>query len=225
EQVETAEPIYKVKQNQFFHTDTMAHAIEVNPQQTEISGRGTITLAKSRYTIGVLIRGHGFHFLDMSYGSPKIDIRVVGDHTVRTRGVDYDDIVGEGDPDENLGVAGDKYWDKEGLTSWSKNNNGVWSILYQRGFADPKFNVHLRVDVGQGFSSGRLIDPEINIWGMFGWRGIEIWTHDGGWFNEGRWGGTISNIHGQCVAVYTAYDVVNHDMSKMTYQVDNNTQR
>lgn len=221
----TDEPVYRFKPNQFIHTDAMSAVFELFPQQTKITGRGSISLINSRYTIGVLIRGTGYHYLDMSYGSPEIDIRVVGD-MIGLYAPDLQDSVGEGLPtDENFpripSTNSTYYWDKANK-KYYRRQNGTGDAVDVTGPvpADPRFNVHLRVDVGQGWSSGRLIDPNISLWGMFGWRGVEIYTHDGGWFNEATWTGTISNMHGSSVSIFTAYDVVRQNFTGMTFQVD-----
>lgn len=219
---QAAEPVFQIAPNKFFHTDTMAVAFDLFPQQTKITGRGTITLVKSRYTIACLIRGTGFHLLDMSYGSPEIDVRTVGDKP-NTYAPDQRDLVGKGIPSNTLGTNQSYYWDKSAKTYYWKNGT-TWSRLGDIGQADPKFNIGLRVDVGTGWNSGRLINPQIKIWHMFGWRGVELYTHDGGWFNEGTWQGTVSNLHGSYVSLFTNYDIINHDLSKVILQTDHTIQ-
>ncbi|MDF2514754.1 MAG: hypothetical protein K0R59_50 [Sphingobacterium sp.] len=216
-------PIYIIKPNQFFHTDDLAVAIEMFPQQTKITGRGTLSLIKCRYTTGILIRGAGFHVLDMSYGSPEIDIRIIGD-VGGTSSPDSHDMVGKEKPKITDNIPDNiYYWDKEGKNYYKKQGN-TWSKIGNEGQADPKFNVLLRIDVGAGYASGRLINPQIKIWGMLGWRGIELYTHDGGFCNEGLWEGTISNLHGSFISIFSNYDVVGHDMGRLICQVDDRIQ-
>lgn len=211
-------PIETLAPNRFVHTDDMAVAFEIFPQQTKIIGRGTISLVLSKFTIGLLIKGTGFHFLDMSYGTPDIDIRTVGDKP-NIEAPDERDLLGDGIPSTSLGSLGQHYWDRLNKSYYRKGATS-WSLIGSLGSADPKFNVGLRIDVGSGYNSGRLINPQIKLWHMFGWRGIEFYTHDGGWFNESLWDGCVSNCHGSFISIYTNFDIVNHDMSKLKLQTD-----
>lgn len=204
--------------NEFFDSASMAKAFSISPVKAALVGRGVITLINSTHTIGVFIPGTGYQYLDMSYESPYIDIRTVGGR-FNSVAPDTRDLNGNGIPSSELGNEGEYYFDKQN-NKYYKKTSGNWIEQYSSNVKENLFNTSLRIDVGQGWSSGRIIRPKIRIWDMYGWRGIEIYTHNGGWCNDGFWEGTVSNKHGSFVSIFTNYDVTQHDFSEITCQFD-----
>lgn len=217
-------PVESMYPNQFIATDAMAVAFQVEPAKTKFVGKGTITLVMSRYTIGILIKHRTYEYLDMSTGL-TIDIRTIGANSNNGHdfGIDMRDLKGDEDPtDETLNEEGRTiyYWNRTTKYRWKKANKATtWS---KDKIVDNLFNTTLRFDVGgTAGKDGRIIDPKIHINDMYGYRGMEIYTHDKGWFNISKMEGTMSNKHGGVFFVYTNYDVGSHDWTGITSQVGN----
>ena len=214
---------YFLKANQLIDTSCMKVAFEVSTRHTKFVGRGTIGLCKSDYTIGILVKHRFYEACDMSYFSPKLDIRTIGG-SYNAHGVSSTSTIGDGEPtDDSINETGESkyYYDYSSKKIYvKKNNSSEWSYLYDNL---NYFNTSIRFDVGQsGISDGRVIDPDITIGDMFGFRGIEIYTHDGGWFNIANYKGTISNKIGSFISIFTNYDANSHNFNDISCQVDTN---
>lgn len=199
--------------NQYIHTDSMAKAIELNSTYSNITGGGTLSLVKAKYTIGIFVPGYGFKSMDMTFMSPNIDLVVAGgkgDYTIP----DSDSLQGEGEPTILTEKDNTTYWDKTNeylyiyhSSKWNKSKS-----------TNCEYNTSLRVEITVGWNSGRIINPRITLRDSFGFRGIEICTRTGGWCNVGIWDGTISYKSGSFLSIFTNNDVSQHDFSRIQMQ-------
>ena len=220
-------PCY-LKQNQYIDTSAMAVAFEVSSCRVKLLGRGTISLGYTQYCIGMLVKSRDYETLDMSYFF-EIDLRFVGGIYGEQAG-DSKDLYGYGKPtDDSLNNTGESQYyidlssvdsnpDYKGLRLQryeKKNNTNTWSA---NGQYWRRMSTDLRFEMSQGGAGGRLIDPHIRIGSMFGFRGVEIITHDGGWFNISTWEGTISNKYGNYLSIFSDYDANSHNFSGLTMQ-------
>ena len=220
-------PCY-LKQNQYIDTSSMAVAFEVSSCRVKLLGRGTISLGYTQYCIGMLVKSRDYETLDMSYFL-EIDLRFVGGIYGEQAG-DSKDLYGYGKPtDDSLNKTGESQYyidlssvdsnpDYKGLRLQryeKKNNTNTWSA---NGQYWRRMSTDLRFEMSQGGAGGRLIDPHIRIGSMFGFRGVEIITHDGGWFNISTWEGTISNKYGNYLSIFSDYDANSHNFSGLTMQ-------
>lgn len=216
------ENVYLVKSNQFIDTNSMAVIFKVGARRTSFIGRGNIDFSKSRYTIAMLIEGDSYNGLDMSFRSPYIDIRTCGgwwgQYTIDST---IDEIVDYDPTDTDLNESGKtkKIWNKTNKRYYTKNNGETsWK---DNGVYDNNFNTAIRFDIGKEGQSldYRVINPYIVFGDIYGFRGLEIYTHDKGWFNISTMIGTISNKFGTNISIFTDRDVVDHDWSRMNFQV------
>lgn len=211
------ENAYTLDFNQLIATGSMAVAFKMNSRRTSFKGRGTISINHSRYTIGLLINGNYYDGVDMSF-RPYVDIRSVGGDWGQL-GIDTGtEILNEGPTDENLNETG------ETLYAWNKNT----SILYSKangqtawkneGYRTNYFNTSVRIDIDGG--DCRLINPYICFGDARGFRGLEIYVHNGAWFNISTFEGCISYKHGGFISIFTDSAVVAHDWQKVQCQLD-----
>lgn len=214
---ELSEPVRQILKNQYIHSDAMAKAFHLNSIYCSFIGGGTISLVKSKYTIGLYVEGTGFRQMDMTYLSPNIDVVVVGGQPDRTF-PDSDSLIGDGAPAADLaGEYKDTYWDKTNEFIYVYNNGWV-----KGASTECAYNTSLRVEIYWGWNSGRIINPQICLRDSYGFRGIEIMTRSGGWFNVGKWTGSVSYKSGHYLSIYTNYDVNFHDMETMQMQYVSN---
>ncbi|MGJ1386383.1 hypothetical protein ACR782_09300 [Sphingobacterium spiritivorum] len=215
-----SEQVLTLLPNQFIYTDDMNIALNADPVLCKIEGLGTISVAKSKYSIAYYCRGTSYEIYDMSYCSPDASIRTTAG-VDSTLAPDTRDIIGNGVPDISLGVHNQYYMDKltkkyfrKYGTEWNTPN---WSGVPDN--ADSRYNTNIRLEVS--FSDARLINSQMNVRCMYGFRGIEILVINNGWFNDSKWKGSISNIHGSFVSIFNQYDFAGkHDMSELTHQID-----
>lgn len=220
-------PAY-LKQNQYIDTPAMGVAFEVSSCKVKILGRGTISTNHTQCCIGLLVKSRSFETLDMSYFL-QIDLRFIGGVYGETAG-DSTYSYGYGAPtDEALNSTGatqyyvdlssvDSNSDYVGLRfkRYSKGNNSTtWS---ENGVCWKRLNTDIRFEMSQGGAGGRLIDPQMRIGCMYGFRGVELIAHDGGWFNISVWNGTISNKYGNFISIYTDGAIESHDFSGVSMQ-------
>lgn len=201
------EPIYTLGRNELIDTSAMAIAVKINPVRTRFDGGGSISLLKSRYTIGVCVTSENWHYMDMTYVSPIIDIVTVGDKR-QVYSPDKRDYVGEGAPTTEIGSGNSQtifYWDKTNKKYYSRASGAEWSLKSDN--ADPLWNTSLRFDIGNtGFA--RLINPQITIKDIFGARGIESFIRipqnktENPWFNQSVVKGSISEKYSHYMACF-----------------------
>lgn len=224
---EVSESPFYLRGNQLISTDAMFIAFEVESCRTRIVGGGTISMTRAQFAIGLLIRQRDFETLDMSYFSPEINLRFVGGVYGEEAGTSLDSY-GDGAPtDDSVNDTGKSiyYIDKSYLDSkkpgvvfarYKKANNATtWELsgnVYKRLCTD------IRADIGEGGAGGRLIDPHMTIGCMYGFRGVELYSHDGGWFNISTWVGTISNKYGSNISIFTDGAIESHDFSGVSMQ-------
>ena len=212
-----AENAYTLNFNQLIATQSMAVAFKMNSRRTSFKGRGTISINHSRYTIGLLINGNYYDGVDMSY-RPYVDIRSVGGDWGQI-GIDTGtDILDEAPTDDTLNETGKTLyaWDKVTKTLYSKaNGQTTWT---NKGYYSNYFNTSVRIDIDGG--DCRLINPYICFGDARGFRGLEIYVHNGAWFNISKFEGCISYKHGGFISVFTDSAVVAHDWQKVQCQLD-----
>lgn len=211
------ENAYTLDFNQLIATESMAVAFKMNSRRTSFKGRGTISINHSRYTIGLLINGNYYDGVDMSY-RPYVDIRSVGGDWGQI-GIDTGtDILDEAPTDDTLNETGKTLyaWDKGTKTLYSKaNGQTTWT---NKGYYSNYFNTSIRIDIDG--SDCRLINPYICFGDARGFRGLEIYVHNGAWFNISKFEGCISYKHGGFISVFTDSAVVAHDWQKVQCQLD-----
>ena len=211
------ENAYTLDFNQLIATGSMAVAFKMNSRRTSFKGRGTISINHSRYTIGLLINGNYYDGVDMSY-RPYVDIRSVGGDWGQI-GIDTGtDILDEAPTDDTLNETGNTLyaWDKSTKTLYSKaNGQTTWT---NKGYYSNYFNTSVRIDIDGG--DCRLINPYICFGDARGFRGLEIYVHNGAWFNISKFEGCISYKHGGFISVFTDSAVVAHDWQKVQCQLD-----
>ena len=209
---------YALKNNQLIATESMAVAFKMNSRRSKFVGRGTIGLAKSTFTIGILLNGNSYDGVDMSF-RPYIDVKTVGGNWGQKGVPGVAQILSEPPVDETLNETGDIIyaWDKttkklyrksNGSTTWA--DQGVRTIEF--------FNTSVRIDVGG--RDVRLINPYICFGDARGFRGLEVYVHDGGWFSISTFEGCISYKHGGFMYVFTDGAVVAQDWKKVQMQLD-----
>lgn len=184
-------------ENQFIATDNMAVAITMAARSV-LSGGGTIFLGKSDFTIGILIPGYTYDYNDMAW-SHRIDTRIIGGPKASCWSPDSRDIIGDVAPTAEVGYDGQYYYNKSNNTYYVKSS-GAWSVKSSNYGEYNHFNTSLRFHVPSGT---RLINPYVDIWDMYGYRGIELITEGDGWFNESIIKGTVSNKHGSFISIFT----------------------
>lgn len=211
------ENAYTLDFNQLIATESMAVAFKMNSRRTSFKGRGTISINHSRYTIGLLINGNYYDGVDMSY-RPYVDIRSVGGDWGQI-GIDTGtDILDEAPTDDTLNETGKTLyaWDKSTKTLYGKaNGQTTWT---NKGYYSNYFNTSVRIDIDGG--DCRLINPYICFGDARGFRGLEIYVHNGAWFNISKFEGCISYKHGGFISVFTDSAVVAHDWQKVQCQLD-----
>ncbi|MDV3537887.1 hypothetical protein CMU94_01965 [Elizabethkingia anophelis] len=215
---ETEERVYALNTNQYYPTQFMAKAIEMGVT-SRITGRGWMSLRMCDFTIGIYLKGMNFGWTDMTY-SPKVDIRIVGGG-VWSKFPDSDFIMGDGIPSNDLGVDDNLYFDKlsyentgRGISYWK--GAGVWNQL---GTAVCLGNTSFRAEADG--NDVRIISMDMSLWDIYGHRGVEIVAINGGWINDSKWSGTVSNKLSNFISFYGAGAKLHHDMSAMDYQTDN----
>ena len=211
------ENAYTLDFNQLIATESMAVAFKMNSRRTSFKGRGTISINHSRYTIGLLINGNYYDGVDMSY-RPYVDIRSVGGDWGQI-GIDTGtDILDEAPTDDTLNETGKILyaWDKSTKTLYSKANGQTTWI--NKGYYSNYFNTSVRIDIDGG--DCRLINPYICFGDARGFRGLEIYVHNGAWFNISTFEGCISYKHGGFMSIFTDSAVVAHDWKKVQCQMD-----
>mgnify|MGYP001774305506 CR=1 FL=1 len=215
------ENAYTLAMDQFIDTPSMAVAFHIGSRNVLFEGRGMIALNKSRYTIGLLITGEPYGGMDMTYQSPKIDMRfcggVWGGKAIDTGTQILDSV--PVDTDENTSGKTIYAWDKTTKILYSKDNGQTsWG---NEGVYDNLFNTSLRIDIGNpSVSDYRLINPDITINDGWGFRGIEVYIHDGAWFNISTIRGSISYKHGHYVSIYSYMEMASHDWSELEHQLN-----
>ena len=219
EDITREEPAETLAENQFIASESMAVAVQISSRST-IQGGGTIFLGKSTFTIGILVKGWAYSYLDMTF-APHAQVRIVGGAKAACYAPDVRDIIGSTAPDAATGDNGQYYYDKEANAYYHKEN-GAWVKQSPEYNPGNQFNVSLRFDVPNGT---RIINPYIELWDMFGFRGIEIITYGDGWFNESIIKGTISNKHGSFVSIFAGGGGVSiHHWENITMQVSKDMQ-
>lgn len=211
------ENAYTLDFNQLIATESMAVAFKMNSRRTSFKGRGTISINHSRYTIGLLINGNYYDGVDMSY-RPYVDIRSVGGDWGQI-GIDTGtDILDEAPTDDTLNETGKTLyaWDKSTKTLYGKANGQTTWI--NKGYYSNYFNTSVRIDIDG--SDCRLINPYICFGDARGFRGLEIYVHNGAWFNISKFEGCISYKHGGFMSIFTDSAVVAHDWQKVQCQLD-----
>lgn len=208
------EPMF-LYENQYVVTDAMSIAVSMSYAKTNITGGGTIFLGKSKFTIGILIKGIGYQYTDMSF-TPKIDVSVIGAPKNQTGSPSSTDIIGDSAPTEDVGNDGDYYYNKTNHGVYVKKS-GAWSLKIGGSTSAPSlFNTSMRLEAQ---NNTRIINPYIDLWDMYGFRGIEIITGGNGWINESIIRGTVSEKHGSCFSIFAAGGGVSiHDWSKVIIQ-------
>lgn len=212
---EEEEQRYALRYDEYFPTSSMAIAIKMDGYSARIEGHGQLLLQGSTYTIGVYIPGRYYSSTDMTT-NPYVDIRVISGLRNQTA-PDPEDTMGYGAPTEE--TAGDYYFDKTNRVVYRKVN-GAWQSWKN---AWCFYNTSLRIDVTQSGSDYRIVNADINIWDIFGFRGIEIIQSGSCWCNDCIWHGTVSNKCSNYVSVFGT-NIAQHDMTAMNYQcgVENN---
>lgn len=204
-----SEKRYSLKYNEYFPSESMAKAIIINGYNSRIEGHGQLLLQGSNYTIGVYIPGKYYNAIDMTL-HPYVDIRVIGGLRNQTC-PEPEDIVGEGTPSNEL--DGTYYFDKTNKIIYKKSGNS-WSNWKN---AWCFYNTSLRIDVTQTDSDYRIVNADINIWDIYGFRGIEIIQAGSSWCNDCFWHGSVSNKCSNYVSVFGT-NIAQHDMTAMNYQ-------
>lgn len=211
------ENVYTLNFNQLIATESMAVAFKMNSRRTSFKGRGTISINHSRYTIGLLISGNYYDGVDMSY-RPYVDIRSVGGDWGQI-GIDTGtEILDEPPTDDALNETGKTLyaWNKNTKTLYSKaDGQTAWT---SKGYYSNYFNTSVRIDIDG--SDCRLINPYICFGDARGFRGLEIYVHNGAWFNISTFEGCISYKHGGFMSIFTDSAVVAHDWKKVQCQLD-----
>lgn len=218
------ENAYVLAPNQMIDTSSMAVAFHLTSRRTKFSGRGTITIANCRYTIGVLITGEQYDGLDMSFRSPYFDMRTLGG-TWGANGIDVGtEIVSENPSDSEVNSSEETIYKWNKLTKHRFSKAKGSSTWKDDGVFDNLFNTSIRIDIGKPNQSldYRLINPYLILGDMWGFRGLEIYVHDKGWFNISTMIGCISNKHGHFMSIYTDGAVVAHDWTKVQMQLGPN---
>lgn len=197
EDVTLTEKPLTMLENQFIATDNMAVAITMAARSV-LSGGGTIFLGKSDFTIGILIPGYAYDYNDMAW-SHRIDTRIIGGPKASCWSPDVRDIIGDVAPTADIGVDGQYYYNEATGTYYVKSS-GAWSVKSSNYGERNRFNTSIRFYIPSG---KRLINPIIDVWDMYGYRGIELITEGDGWFNESIIKGTVSNKHGSFISIFT----------------------
>ena len=200
---------YALKYDEYFPTSSMAIAINMDGYSARIEGHGQLLLQGSTYTIGVYIPGRYYSSTDMTT-NPYVDIRVISGLRNQTA-PDPEDTMGYGTPTEE--TVGDYYFDKTNRIVYRK----VKDAWQQWKNAWCFYNTSLRIDVTQSGSDYRIVNADINIWDIFGFRGIEIIQSGSCWCNDCIWHGTVSNKCSNYVSVFGT-NIAQHDMTAMNYQ-------
>lgn len=213
---QTVNPILTLQPNQYIHTDATKQAINISSVAARISGRGTLSLIKSKYTIGVYMKGTGYRILDMATNT-NIDLITVGGTQDYNWIPDTRDLSGDGIPSDSIGSPLDYYNDYTNKKYYQKNGNNVWVEI---GSSYCEYNMSYRFEVYEGWNSGRIINPQAYLGDMLGWRGIEIMTREGGWFNQSVFKGALANKTGSYISIFTDYDVAEHDWTGVIIQID-----
>ena len=221
-------PFY-LKQNQYIATEAMFVAFNVSSCRVKLIGRGTINTVRSQCAIGLLVKSRDYETLDMSYFL-HIDLRFVGGAFGEQAGDSKFYTYGHGAPtDSTTNQTGSTlyYVDVDSIDSTpifegvrfkryqKSNNKNTWSTS---GNCYRRLNTDIRFEMSEGGAGGRLIDPHIRIGCMFGFRGVELLAHDGGWFNISTWEGTISNKYGNFISIFTDGAIESHDFSGVSMQ-------
>ncbi|MCL1653778.1 hypothetical protein M2T28_14230 [Elizabethkingia miricola] len=209
-------PILTLQPNQYIHTDATKQAINISSVAARISGRGTLSLIMSKYTIGIYMKGTGYRILDMATNN-NIDLITVGGTQDYNWIPDSRDLSGDGIPSNNIGNPLDYYNDFTNKRYYQKNGNNIWVDI---GSSYCEYNISYRFEVYEGWNSGRIINPQVYLGDMLGWRGVEIITRDGGWFNQSVFKGSIANKTGSYISIFTDYDVSEHDWNGVIIQID-----
>lgn len=215
------ENAYTLAMDQFIDTSSMAVAFHMGPRRTSFIGRGTIALNTSRYTIGLLITGETYGGVDVTFQSPKVDMRFCGGEWGQKAIDTGTQILSEDPTDDTLNETGRILyaWNKNTKILYTKANNS--SSWVNNGTYDNYFNTSLRIDIGNpSVTDYRLMNPDITINDGRGFRGLEVYIHDGGWFNISKIRGSISYKHGHYVSVYSNMEMASHDWSELEHQVD-----
>lgn len=208
-----------LKSNQYFDSDCMAVAFRMTARGTAITGGGTISIALSRYTIGILMEGNQFASVNMVF-APELDIKVIGGSTNRSI-PDPDDLVITHNPESEeakaIGEVGDfAYFPNTPNKETRKKTNAT---TWQWWCNESEFNTCLRTEVLSDDS--RIINLHANVWLDWGFRGIENVARSGGWFNQAVWLGTVSDMHSNFISFFgnSIQGLSTHDMSLQTYQI------
>lgn len=209
-------PVITLLPNQYIRTEAMKVAINVSSVAARMSGRGTLSLVKSKYTIAVYMKGTGYRILDMATNTFG-DLITVGGTNLYAWTPDTRDLSGSGIPDNSIGQIDQYYNDYTNNKYYRKNGNNIWAEV---GSSFCEYNVSYRFEVYEGWGSGRIINPQFYFGDMLGWRGVEICTRGGGWFNHSTFKGAIANKTGSYVSIFTNYDVAEHDWSGLVFQID-----
>lgn len=216
--VDNGPRVYALRRDQFFPTANMKTAISMEVT-SRITGRGYVCLRHSDYTIGILLKGRGFNWTDMTF-STRVDVKVVGGGTWSTAS-DPDTLFGDGVPANSLGNNGDWYMDKQSYETsgrgqlYTKTNN-TWS---SGGVSVCIGNTSFRAEAN-GWDY-RIISMDMSLWDIYGYRGVEIIAINGGWINDSRWTGTVSNKQSNFISFFGSGAKLHHDMTAMDYQTDN----
>ena len=211
------QPLYLLE-NQFIPSDAMSVAISMTSNRCNIVGGGTLFLGKCTFTIGVHLNSRlAYQYTDMTF-SPHITITIIGSNKNITASPSSIDIIGSGSPSSDIGNNGDYYYDKDAYKLYEKSSD-AWTLRIG-GNASSKnlFNTSLRLEANG--SDYRIIYPIIELWDMFGFRGIEIITGGTGWINESIIKGTISEKHGSFISIFAVGGGVSiHHWEDITIQV------
>jgi|GEM_PF-1350209 len=213
-----SEKVLALLENQFIATKSMKIGLKLNSVACIVEGMPIISVSQSTYTIAVYCKGIPYNVTDMAYSSPKADIRTIGG-LGQTVAPDVRDLFGEGTPEASLGNVNQYYFDKTAKKYYQKSANGWAPVSNFSSNADSRYNTSIRFECD--FGDARIINPQMYIGDMFGFRGMEICVYNSGWFNDSKISGTISNKHGSFVSIFTDSDVAgNHDWSRLGHQID-----
>ena len=175
----------------------------------KVTGRGWISLRWCSHTIGFYFESEpGYCMLDMSY-VPTCEVRVVGAFGQRPL-PDPFDLKGHGVPDVSLGIDGQYYYDIDAIeynltqqqysspykVTYYLKSNGAW---VQQSIAFNVGNTCMRVEANG--NDYRLININMKVGLIFGYRGLEIICANGGWINSGTFTGGISDFAGNFITV------------------------
>lgn len=221
---------YALAMNQYFSADSMGIAINMYPVQTSIVGGGSLSLAKSTYTIGIYINGTGYRTMDTAYLSPVIDLQITGGIPGFTIPDTNSIVITDGNYTaadiSSLPDVGGTIWDKPTGNIWAVDKNGTdINSKYHKSpqKVQSQYNTSIRLEIVNGYNSSRVFGSRITLRDAWGFRGLEVIIRNTGWSNHVKWTGSISYKQGGYINIFNENSFSAQDFSEVFCQLENYT--